>query len=177
MKTLRYWIALAGMFAVALIGASLAHATDHVAPCRKLGQLVECVAAPLSSLEADERAKRFEIPPSGFARVYLVRPSTVDHRRLAPVMIDGVWAGDLAPLTYLALDLPPGTYKFSSQADGPYAQNFDLHDGEMHFIEMKLTLWLNTIYGGFTERPTESGMEVVRKSRRVRGPADGPAKH
>lgn len=159
--------AVGAAFAVVLVTAGTAQANDLV-PCRWLGKPSQCVSVPLESADADAQAKAFSPPPPDVARVYLVRQRTTDPRRVTPVDVGAAHAGDLAPMTYLVLDLPPGEHPFTGQADGPFGRRLRLDGGQTYFAELRLTQWLNTMYGAIEPMPEADGRRAVVASRLAR---------
>ncbi|MGC7403023.1 hypothetical protein ACPWR0_04205 [Pandoraea pneumonica] len=175
-RLLAFVPAVAAAFAVVLTTAgavSTAQGAEFV-PCRWLGKPSQCVSVPLESADADARAKAFASPPSDVARVYLVRQRTTNPRGVTPVDVGATHAGDLAPMTYLVLDLPPGEHQLTAQADGPFGRSLRFEGGQTYFAELRLTQWLNTMYGAIEPMPEDDGRRAVAASRLTRASSGSP---
>ncbi|VVE34880.1 hypothetical protein PIN31115_03829 [Pandoraea iniqua] len=164
----------ATLMAIALSATAQGAQAEAFVPCRWLGKPSQCISVPLESLAADGQAKTFVPPPADVARVYLVRSRTTDPRRTTPVDVGSTHAGDLAPMTYLVLDLPPGEHEFTGQADGMFGRSLRLEGGQTYFAELRLTQWLNTMYGAIDPMPAAAGQRAVAGARLARA-SDGSA--
>lgn len=170
-RLLSFFFPVATLVAVALAATVQSAQAEAFVPCRWLGKPSQCVSVPMESRDADGQAKTFAPPPPEVARVYLVRSRTTDPRRATPVDVGNTHAGDLAPMTYLVLDLPPGEHEFTGQADGTFGRSLRLEGGQVYFAELRLTQWLNTMYGAIDPIPAEAGQRAVAGARLAR--ADG----
>lgn len=137
-------------------------------PCTYLGRSNGCVTVPLASDEHNRLAKRFEMPPPGKARLYIVRPSATGATRRSPISIDGHHVATLAPMTYFTRDLDPGAYTLSAKAGLELIwQPVQLTANTMYFVRYDL-VYLGAIWQGqFHILDEKHGPEAVRKAKLI----------
>jgi hypothetical protein len=115
-------------------------------PCRRLGRMSECITVPLADPSADREAKQFIVPPDGKARVYLVRPYTQEPRRRTDVFLDGKCVAELAPLTYVVLDVLPGKHRLKVKTyDDTATLDIDVNENNIYYVQHQFDLLFNTI--------------------------------
>jgi hypothetical protein len=114
--------------------------------CRRLGRMSQCITVPLADPSADREAKQFIAPSNGRARLYLVRPYTQEPRQRTDVFLDGKRVAELAPLTYVVLDVLPGKHRLKVQAyDETATLDIDVNVSNIYFVQHQFDLLFNTI--------------------------------
>lgn len=114
--------------------------------CWRHGRMSQCTTVPLADQSADREAKQFEVPSNGKARLYLVRPYTQEPRRRTDVFIDGRRVAELAPLTYVVLDVLPGKHRIKVQAqDDTATLDLNVNENSIYYIQHQFDLLFNTI--------------------------------
>lgn len=115
-------------------------------PCRRLGRMSQCITVPLANLSVDKESKQFIAPSNGRARLYLVRPYTQEPRRRTDVFLDGKRVAELAPLTYVVLDVLPGKHQLKVQAyDETATLDLDVNENNIYYVQHQFDLLFNTI--------------------------------
>lgn len=137
-------------------------------PCTYMGRSNGCVTVPLASDEYNRLAKRFEMPPVGKARLYIVRSTVTGARRRASILIDGIHVATLAPMTYFTRDLEPGSYTLSAPIESELnRQPVRLAAGGMHFVRYDLVYLGGKWQGLFHILDESRGPEEVRKAKLI----------
>jgi len=95
-----------------------------------------CNSVPMVSEAVDAASKKFQLPPSDVAGVYIYRNTILmGKRQSGAVWLDGQFLGNLPDETYFYLQIAPGAHTLSSQAaPGENDLNFELRAGENHFF-------------------------------------------
>lgn len=95
-----------------------------------------CSSVPMASGAVDAASKKFLLPPSDVAGVYIYRNTVLMGKRQAgAVYLDGQFLGNLPDETYFYLQIAPGAHTLSAQATpGENDLSFEVRAGENHFI-------------------------------------------
>lgn len=113
--------------------------------CWRLGRMSECITVPLADQSADVEAKQFMVPSNGKARLYLVRPYTQEPRRRTDFFIDGQRVAELAPMTYLVLDVLPGKHRLKVRtSDETTTLDIDVNENYIYYVQHQFDLLFNT---------------------------------
>lgn len=136
-----------GIMGGLIISACAAPPVDEgFVPCWRLGRMNQCITVPLADQSADREAKQFIAPSNGKARLYLVRPYTQEPRRRSEVFLDGRRVAELAPLTYVVLDVFPGKHRLKVHTyDETAALDINVNENRIYYVQHQLDLLFNTI--------------------------------
>jgi hypothetical protein len=127
-----------------------------------------CASVPMASLDQDREAKMFR-PRPGQSMLYVVRPGTFGGgAQLAPVLVEGRRIGGLPGGSYLAIELPPGLYRVSTESPEHYKViSVILNRDASTFVEISWGLGWNNVQWGISQVSTSTGQAAVLSSSRV----------
>ncbi|RZI40445.1 DUF2846 domain-containing protein [Herbaspirillum sp. HC18] len=142
-------------------------AREPTIPCRHLGRAIQCATVPLENAERDAQAKQFEAPPEGRANVYLVRYYTIEPKVKTRISVNGQPVGEIAPRTYMLLDLPAGPHTLNARTDHDFGIELELKADTTYFVEHQLILLVNTVTGKLKLVDASDGKKKVMQSSRA----------
>lgn len=145
-----------------------AYAEDSFVPCRRFGRLQDCIAVPLAEKAEDTKAKQFQAPVAAKSRIYIVRPYLQEQKKKSSLLIDGQAITEIAPMTYVVLDVNPGVHRITLNTHDNTELQLDLEAGKVYYIQYKLTVWFETVTGHLTLLDEKKGKSQVLESKRVR---------
>jgi hypothetical protein len=158
------------LWAVLFIGAlSAGCAQSPARKCMSRGDIVECVAVPLESPARDAQAKQFIPPAAGKAHVYIMRSRVLEPMTKSEISVDGKVVGDIAPMTYLLLELAPGEHVIKARADQDYETRLSVSEGGTYFIEHDLPrfYFFMPVAGELSVVEPTAAENAVKKSKRA----------
>lgn len=120
-----------------LIASKPSYAEEPYVLCYRLGDWINCVAAPLASEENDKAAKAFSAPAEGKGALYLVRRYTDEPKKRAEVFLDGKRLSQLVPKTYLLVQMDPGRHKLTVGTDHDVELELQVTAGSTYFVEYR----------------------------------------
>jgi hypothetical protein len=131
-----------------------------------------CASVPLADSTADAQAKQF-VAPSSTAIVYVVREgATIPEWMLGSgfkdifrIVVAGREVGVLAPWTYLALEVPPGTHTIT--ATGPENQDrltVTTEPGRLVFVRVISRTGFAAGRAELSKLTEPAGRDLVRRS-------------
>ncbi|NEX63315.1 DUF2846 domain-containing protein [Noviherbaspirillum galbum] len=152
---------------VAALAAAMVSACVNVpvregfVPCQRLERSSQCVTVSLASRSDDMLAKQFAPATNGMARIYLARAHTQAPTQRSTVFVDGRRIAQLAPLTFVVMDVPPGARQISIDTQGHTALlKLQASAGGLYFVEQRFDWLYNGVGTGI--RLVESS-EAQRK--------------
>lgn len=158
-------------FAFVLLSLALtvssASAEDSFVPCRRFLHQIECVAVPLATPADDVQAKRFEVPSNGLAKIYLVRPGTMEPKQKSEIFLDGKWFASLAPMTYLVMETSAGLHTIGSDLHQSSALRVDVASDKNTYVKEQLYQFFNSEKIFFEIVDQQTGEADVLKSRLI----------
>ena len=113
-----------------------------------------CVSVPMASPERDSAAKTFTVKPDK-ANIYVYRNETLGAAMKMPIVLNGKLVADTASMTYLLLEVPPGSHKLVSKTENDATLMLNADAGRNYFI------WQEAKMGGFAPR---SALHLVDES-------------
>ena len=103
-----------------------------------------CASTPTNyaSTEQDKGAKEFS-PPSGKASLYIYRNENFGSLVPMPVTINNKSLGETGGKTYFKINVPPGNYTISGQAENLSLAEITTEAGKNYFVwqEVKMGVW------------------------------------
>nr|WP_297347340.1 DUF2846 domain-containing protein [uncultured Glaciecola sp.] len=119
-----------------------------------------CASVPMASLDADNRAKQFNVD-SNKANIYLYRDESMGGAIAMPVALDGHIAGKTGSKTYFYWSVEPGEHEITSLTENTARIKVIAKAGQNHFIwqEVKMGLW--TARSQLHEVSDEKGKKAV----------------
>jgi len=104
--------------------------------CVSLAVPAVCNSVPMVTGAVDAASKKFQLPPSDVAGVYIYRNTVLmGKRQEGAVWLDGQFMGNLPDETYFYLQIAPGAHTLSAQeTPGGNDLSFEVQAGENHFI-------------------------------------------
>jgi hypothetical protein len=102
-----------------------------------------CASVPMSSLDEDAKAKRFE-PAKETSSIYLYRNETFGGAIPLTVALDGRVAGQTGPQTYFLWEVVPGEHEVSSLSENTAYLKLRTEPGKAYYVwqEVKMGLWM-----------------------------------
>ncbi len=145
---------------------------DPAAPytCGPPARQAQCVTVIMASRSDDALAKQFAPAPHDKARLYIVRPYTIEPTIKTEVAMDGNAVAELAPRTYLMFDIDPGEHRLQMRTNALANATMQFSAGQTYFIAHDLTQFFNTVVGRIKVLDPGSGQRLVRSSQRVAMP-------
>ncbi len=136
-----------GIIVVLIVSACAAPPVqDGFVSCWRLTRMSQCITVPLADQSADREAKQFIVPSNGKAQLYLARPYTQEPRRKTDVFLDGQRVAELAPLTYIVLDVLPGKHRLKVQTNDEIATlDIDVSENSIYYVQHQIDLLFNTV--------------------------------
>ncbi len=125
---------------------------------------------PLASAQQDREAKQFQPPAADRARLYIVRPGTMEPHTLSDVMLGEARVAQLAPATYTVVDTAPGRHRIEIVTGHHCEALLDFAAGSIHYLAYRPALLFNTVSGTLTELDEREGQALVLKSKLVKPP-------
>ncbi|WP_286758182.1 DUF2846 domain-containing protein [Ralstonia sp. RL] len=150
-----------------------AQAGDAGTPCRRLLRAVQCATVPLAGADEDAEAKRFQPPPDGRARVYVLRPGTMAPAVKSTILLDGRPMRELAPQTYAVIDTSAGTHRIAARTDRDAEIELDLEPGRIRYVENRFSLLFFTVSGQLRPLEAQPAQAAIAQSRLVKSGAEG----
>lgn len=131
-----------------------------------LALLAGCASVPMSSLDEDDRAKRFDTDPQ-YANIYLYRNENFGGAIAMPVSLDGQMAGRTGPKTYFLWTVEPGRHEIVSHTENDARLVLNTEPGRNYFVwqEVKMGMW--TARSQLHEVSAEQGMAGVAECKRA----------
>ncbi len=126
-----------------------------------------CAVVPLTEDTQDISAKQFQKPIEGKSRIYIVRSSISVRRQISKVLLDGQPAADIAPYTYIAIDVTPGSHRIKARADKDVEIQLNVAPGKLYYVELGLGLLFNTVSAKLEMLDEKEGQSAVLESRRA----------
>lgn len=159
-----------GLALVALLASC--QSLDPAAPytCGPPARQAQCVTVPMASRSDDALAKQFAPAPHDKARLYIVRPYTIEPTIKTELAMDGNAVAELAPRTYLVLDVDPGGHRLQMRTNALSDATMEFSAGQTYFIAHDLTLFFNTVVATIKVIDPATGQRLVRSSQRVAMP-------
>lgn len=151
------------LFSIGMMVSS-ANAQDSFVPCRRFLHKVECVVVPLATPAEDAWAKQFTRPPSGMAKIYLIRPGTMEPKQKSEIFLDGKWFASLAPMTYLVMEANPGSHTLGYDQQHTSTLKFDVADDQNIYVKEQLYQFFNDKKIVFEILDQQAGQADVLKS-------------
>lgn len=142
---------------------------DPAAPytCGPPARHAQCVTVIMASRGDDALAKQFAPAPHDNARLYIVRPYTIEPTIKTEVAMDGNAVAELAPRTYLMLDIAPGEHRLQMRTNALSNATMRFSAGQTYFIAHDLTLFFTTIVATIKVIDPATGQQLVRSSHRA----------
>lgn len=98
--------------------------------------LTGCASVKMASKEEDTTLKKFSIPPTGKAGLYIYRNSFLGQALYKDLYVDSVFIGETANGVYFYLEILPGTHTISTESEfGENSLIFEAEDGKNYFAE------------------------------------------
>lgn len=138
--------------------------------CGPPARHAQCVTVPMASRSDDALAKQFVPAPHDKARLYIVRPYTIEPTIKTEVAMDGNAIAELAPRTYLLLDVDPGERRLQMRTNALSTATMEFSAGQTYFIAHDLTLFFNAVVATIKVIDSSTGQRLVRSSQRVAMP-------
>ncbi len=140
----------------------------HILLLAVCGALAACVSGvPLADANADAQAKLFSANPN-VGRVYIFEAFAPISTHNIPVVVGTQIVGQLSKGTFMALDLKPRSYLFTSVggANNP-PLNLDVRPDQIYFLRMKQLFGMGYLGGAeyFPVGKTEGETEVASRKR------------
>ena len=142
-------------------------ADDRFVPCMRFGGIKQCISVPLAERADDAVAKKFQ-PSSGNARVYIVRPYTTEPQKKSEVFLDGQLAAEIAPATYVVLNMSPGAHHIRVHTDQDADVLLNVAAGGLYYVKYQLNLLFNTVHGELTILDAQKGESQILISKLIR---------
>lgn len=139
---------------------------EGFAPCNRLGKIRQCVTVPLALAEEDGAAKRFQAVPNK-ARIYLVRPFTQEPIKRSQVFVDQQLAAEMAPLTYVVIDVDPGLHRIGVRTDVDAAISLRTDPGQLYYIQYSLSQLFGNYSGKLETMDEVTGQSAILKSKKA----------
>ena len=92
-----------------------------------------CVSVPMASPERDTAAKTFTVKPDK-ANIYVYRNETLAAAMKMPIVLNGKLVADTASMTYLLLEVPPGSHTLISKTENDSTLMLNADAGRNYFI-------------------------------------------
>ena len=131
-----------------------------------------CATVPLASVTQDAAGKEFTPAPDGKARLYIVRESIGVRHQIVEIRLNGQRAADIAPYTYVALDIVPGKYRLGASAANNAELDIDVEAGKLYYVEADLSLMLIAVSANLQLLDEKEGQEAVLQTERALSHAD-----
>lgn len=103
--------------------------------------MVGCASVPMASVEDDEAAKRFELPPPDKAGLYVFRNTSVGQAIKRQIKLDGVAFGRTANKVYFYKEMEPGEHVLGTESE--FSDNtvtFKAEGGQLYFAEQYIKM-------------------------------------
>ncbi|MEC4718430.1 DUF2846 domain-containing protein [Noviherbaspirillum sp. CPCC 100848] len=146
---------------------------EGFAPCNQQGRTRQCVTVPLALAEEDVAAKRFEALPDK-VRIYLVRPFTVEPIKRSQVFVDQQLVAEMAPLTYVVIDVDPGLHHIGVRTDVDAAISLRTDAGKLYYVQYSLSQLFGNYSGQLKTMDEAPGRSALLKSKRALTRIDSP---
>ena len=135
--------------------------------CRYARSHQQCVTVPLASNSEDITAKGFSKPNDGQARIYILRPSISVRRQTSKILFDGKPLAEIAPYTYVAIDVSPGLHCIRALADREGEIQINVSAKKLLYVELSLSLLFNTVRAELAVIDEQTGQLGVTRSMRA----------
>jgi hypothetical protein len=125
-----------------------------------------CASVPMSSLDEDAAAKRFDVAPDK-SNIYFYRDEEFGGAIAMPVALDGKVAGKTAANTYFLWIVEPGPHEITSLTENTATLKINAEAGRNHFVwqEVKMGMW--TARSQLHEVSEEVGRKGVMECKRI----------
>ena len=154
------------IFSIILSLTINAWAEDRFVPCQRFGGIKQCISVPLAERADDAAAKKFQ-PSIGNARVYVVRPYMTEPQKKSEVFLDGQCAAEIAPATYVVLNMNPGAHRIRVHTDQDADVSLNVAAGGLYYVKYQLNLLFNTVHGELTILDDQRGESQILKSKLI----------
>jgi len=104
-----------------------------------------CASVPMASLEADSKAKAFQVEPSK-ANLYIYRNESFGGAVKMTVLLDNQIAGDTGAKTYILKTVEPGSHTVISKTENDSVLTVNTVAGKNYFV------WQEVKMGAFSAR-------------------------
>ena len=124
--------------------------------------LTGCASVPMAPVERDAAAKTFAVKPDK-ANIYVYRNETIGAAVKMPLALNGKLVGDTGALTYLVLEVNPGSHTLLSKTENDSSLTIDAAAGRNYFV------WQEVKMGMFAAR---SALQQVDEAKGKAGVAE-----
>lgn len=124
--------------------------------------MVGCASVPMAPAERDTAAKTFAVKPDK-ANIYVYRNETIGSAIKMPLALNGKLVADTGAMTYLVLEVPPGTHTILSKTENDSTVTINAAAGRNYFV------WQEVKMGMFAAR---SALQQVDEAKGKAGVAE-----
>lgn len=129
--------------------ANTEEASPKMVPCEAYGRIRDCITVPLATPSSEATAKAFQPPVDDKAVIYIARPYTHKRMQVSNVFVDGKLVGRLAPETFAAVKVTPGTHTIKVTGGTDESPEFSLltSPGELYYLQYSIGQLFNRYSG------------------------------
>lgn len=123
-----------------------------------------CATVPMAPVEQDTALKKFSLPATDKAGLYIYRSSGFGSALTKNVYVDGELLGATAPKTYFYMEVEPGEHEIATQSEfGQNSITFQAEAGRNYFCKQYIKM--GVFVGGANVKMVseEEGMKEVIK--------------
>jgi len=124
--------------------------------------LFGCASVKMASKEEDTALKKFALPPSDKAGLYIFRNSFLGQAVSREIYVDSVFIGKTANGVYFYLEISPGTHTISTESEfGENSVMLEVEGGKNYFAEQYIKMGIFSGGAGIEMVDESVGMQQV----------------
>jgi hypothetical protein len=124
--------------------------------------LFGCASVKMASKEEDTALKKFALPPSDKAGLYIFRNSFLGQSVSREIYVDSVFIGKTANGVYFYLEIFPGTHTISTESEfGENSVMLEVEGGKNYFAEQYIKMGIFSGGAGIEMVDEKVGMQQV----------------
>jgi hypothetical protein len=128
-----------------------------------------CATVPMASLEADQKAKSFSVPPNK-SRIYLFRDEAVFGGAIkVTTSINDKIIGQTAPKSYFVVDVPPGKHVLSCFAESNSTLTLNTKKDTAYYVWQEMKMGVMTASCRLQEVEEAEGQKRVKSCKLAQG--------
>ncbi len=121
-----------------------------------------CASVKMASKEEDTALKKFTLPPSDKAGLYIFRNSFLGQAVSREIYVDSVFIGKTANGVYFYLEISPGTHTISTESEfGENSVMLEVEGGKNYFAEQYIKMGIFSGGAGIEMVDESVGMQQV----------------